>query len=238
MATLVLSALTLEVDGTPLRAQLGASQFSRPRSHDGVVRARSGCNRRRRSRACRRAPISCCSATATTRIAASIWRTRWCPASDAVAVTAQRRDGDQTELTIDYVLRAAPATPRRRGCWAASRPRPCCGSWWYGDRDPQGKLEWHPDGSCQRPSQGFGIALGNCRPKRPSPRSRRRRPLDLPPETPDWRARARAGRRSDAPLSRKPCGSIQFNVGTALYRLKRREEALPYLRAAVKGKRS
>ncbi len=28
---------------------------------------------------------------------------------------------------------------------------------------------------------------------------------------------------------------VQFNVGTALYRLKRREEALPYLRAAVKG---
>ena len=32
------------------------------------------------------------------------------PESDDVAVTAQRRDGDQTELTIDYVLRAAPAT--------------------------------------------------------------------------------------------------------------------------------
>ena len=33
------------------------------------------------------------------------------PATTAVAVTAQRRDGDQTELTIDYVLRSAPATP-------------------------------------------------------------------------------------------------------------------------------
>ena len=32
------------------------------------------------------------------------------PESDRVAVTAQRRDGDQSELTIDYVLRAAPAT--------------------------------------------------------------------------------------------------------------------------------
>jgi hypothetical protein len=32
------------------------------------------------------------------------------PDSDAVRVTAQRRDGDQTELTIDYVLRPAPAT--------------------------------------------------------------------------------------------------------------------------------
>ncbi len=32
------------------------------------------------------------------------------PASNTVAVTAQRRDTDQTELTIDYVLRAGPAT--------------------------------------------------------------------------------------------------------------------------------
>ena len=32
------------------------------------------------------------------------------PESDQVAVTAQRRDGDQTELTIDYVLRTASAT--------------------------------------------------------------------------------------------------------------------------------
>ena len=33
------------------------------------------------------------------------------PDSDEVAVTAQRRDADQTELTIDYVLHAAPARP-------------------------------------------------------------------------------------------------------------------------------
>ena len=32
------------------------------------------------------------------------------PGSEHVAVTAQRRDSDQTELTIDYVVRAAPAT--------------------------------------------------------------------------------------------------------------------------------
>jgi hypothetical protein len=32
------------------------------------------------------------------------------PGSDEVAVTAQRRDGEQTELTVDYLLRAAPAT--------------------------------------------------------------------------------------------------------------------------------
>ena len=37
------------------------------------------------------------------------------PDTDEVAVTAQRRDGDQTELTINYVLRAAPA--RSRAAW-------------------------------------------------------------------------------------------------------------------------
>ena len=42
------------------------------------------------------------------------------PESDQVAVTAQRRDGDQRDLTIDYVVRAAPATSLSRGCWAAS----------------------------------------------------------------------------------------------------------------------
>jgi hypothetical protein len=32
------------------------------------------------------------------------------PETYRVAVTAQRRDADQTELTIDYFLRAAPAS--------------------------------------------------------------------------------------------------------------------------------
>ena len=45
---------------------------------------------------------------APVRIAASIWRTRWCRRAPDVTVTAQRRDPDQTELTIDYLLRAAP----------------------------------------------------------------------------------------------------------------------------------
>jgi hypothetical protein len=33
------------------------------------------------------------------------------PDSHEVSVTAQRRDVAQTELTIDYVVRAAPARP-------------------------------------------------------------------------------------------------------------------------------
>src|SRR5205085_8472657 len=34
------------------------------------------------------------------------------PETNQVSVTAQRRDRDQTELTIDYLVRAAPAKPR------------------------------------------------------------------------------------------------------------------------------
>jgi hypothetical protein len=34
------------------------------------------------------------------------------PENDAVAITAQRRDGDQSALTIDYELRLTPGTSR------------------------------------------------------------------------------------------------------------------------------
>jgi hypothetical protein len=37
------------------------------------------------------------------------------PASDDVSITAQRRDGDQTELTIEYELRAA--SPASSTAW-------------------------------------------------------------------------------------------------------------------------
>jgi hypothetical protein len=42
-------------------------------------------------------------------------------ASNTVAVTAQRRDTYQTQLTIDYLLRARPVTSLTRGCSEASR---------------------------------------------------------------------------------------------------------------------
>ena len=76
--SLVLSAVTLEVDGTRFRVQLGDLQFSRRPTPSGEVRAPSGFNRPRHSPAYPWAPINCCSATATIRIAASISRTRWC----------------------------------------------------------------------------------------------------------------------------------------------------------------
>jgi hypothetical protein len=39
------------------------------------------------------------------------------PESDQVAVTGQERDGDQRELTIDFVIRGTPAASSRRWVW-------------------------------------------------------------------------------------------------------------------------
>jgi hypothetical protein len=39
------------------------------------------------------------------------------PESDRVAVTRQERDGDQRELTIDFVIRGTPAASSRRWAW-------------------------------------------------------------------------------------------------------------------------
>jgi hypothetical protein len=107
--TLVLSALELEVDGTRLPVQLGASSFP------GVEAMRRG-----------EGPIRLHLAAMLPRLSIGfhqlLFRNKHhpdrsvylanalVPESDRVAVTAQRRDGGQTELTIDYVLRAAPAT--------------------------------------------------------------------------------------------------------------------------------
>jgi hypothetical protein len=109
-ARLVLSALTLDIDGTPLRAELGQAAFP------GVDAIRRGEGTIRLHLA---APLP--------RLAGGVhhlsFRNRHhsdrsvylanalVPASDRVAVTAQRRDGNQSELTIDYMLRAAPARP-------------------------------------------------------------------------------------------------------------------------------
>lgn len=39
------------------------------------------------------------------------------PESDQVAVTGQQRDGDQRELTIDFVIRGTPGASSRRWVW-------------------------------------------------------------------------------------------------------------------------
>ena len=108
---LVLSALTLEVDGTPVRAQLATTSFPEAeamRRGEGTIRLQSAAilpgvssgfhqllfrNRHHPDR--------------SVYLANALL-----PESTRVAVTAQRRDVDQTELTIDYIVRAAPARPR------------------------------------------------------------------------------------------------------------------------------
>ena len=106
----VVNALTLQVDGTLLRAQLAASSFpdlEAVRRGEGTIRLQS-------------TAVLPSLSTGSHQLLyrnshhpdRSVYLANaMVPASKAVAVTAQRRDGDQTELTIDYVLRAVPATP-------------------------------------------------------------------------------------------------------------------------------
>jgi len=107
---LVLGALTLEADGTPVRAQLGAASFPEVeamRRGEGIIRLHLA------------APLP----PQSGGVHHLLFRNRHhpdrsvylanalVPESDRVAVTAQRRDGEQTELTIEYLVRAAPARP-------------------------------------------------------------------------------------------------------------------------------
>ncbi len=107
--SLVLSSLQLDVDGTPVRVQLAATIFpdvEAMRRGEGTIRLQSTATLPRlsmgrhqllfRNRHHRDRSVYLANALV--------------PGSDDVAVTAQRRDGDQTELTIDYVLRVGPAT--------------------------------------------------------------------------------------------------------------------------------
>ena len=109
-AAVVLSALTLEIDGTPVHAQLAAVSFpdaEAMRRGEGTIRLRSAATLSRQSSGFHQL----------------LYRNRHhpdrgvylanalVPGSNQVAITAQRRDRDQTELTIDYILRDAPARP-------------------------------------------------------------------------------------------------------------------------------
>ena len=106
----VLNALTLELDGTPVRAQLAGTSFPDPeamRRGEGTIRLQSAATLPRvssgvhqlwfRNRHHPDRSVYLANALA--------------PQSNQIAITAQRRDVDQTELTIDYLVRAAPARP-------------------------------------------------------------------------------------------------------------------------------
>jgi hypothetical protein len=106
---LVVSALTLEVDGRPVRVRLGACRFpdaEAMRRGEGTIRVQSTATLPRLSMG----PHQLLFRNSHHPERSVYLANALVPDSDEVAVTGQRRDGDQTELTIDYVLRAAPAT--------------------------------------------------------------------------------------------------------------------------------
>ena len=109
-ASQVVRALTLELDGAPVRAQLVGSSFPEPdamKRGEGTIRLQS----------------AAALPPASSGFHQLLFRNRHhpdrsvylanalVPESDQVSVTAQRRDRDQTELTIDYLVRAVPARP-------------------------------------------------------------------------------------------------------------------------------
>ncbi len=106
----VLGALTLQIDGAPLRAQLAATSFpdlEAVRRGEGTIRLQSTAALPRLSTGSHQLLYrNGHHPDGSVYLANAL-----VPASREVAVTAQRRDGDQTELTIDYVLRAAPGAP-------------------------------------------------------------------------------------------------------------------------------
>jgi hypothetical protein len=108
-ASAVLGALELEGDGRPLRMQPGACSFPDAeaiRRGEGTIRLQSAATFPRLSIGAHR--LSFRNGHHPDR---SVYLANaLVPASDRVAVTAQRRDVAQRQLTIDYVMRAAPAT--------------------------------------------------------------------------------------------------------------------------------
>ena len=105
----VLSALTLEVDGTPVRAQLTAASFpdvAAMRQGEGIIRLQSTATFPRLSTGSHQLLFG----NGHHPDRGVYLANALVPASNTVVVTAQRRDTYQTELTIDYVLRAGPAT--------------------------------------------------------------------------------------------------------------------------------
>jgi hypothetical protein len=107
-ARVVMGALQVEIDGRPLHAQLDASSFpdvEAVRRGEGTIRLHS-------IAPLPPLPVGAHHLTLRNghhRDGSVYLANALVPESDRVAVTAQRRDGDQRELIIDYVLHAPPA---------------------------------------------------------------------------------------------------------------------------------
>jgi hypothetical protein len=108
-SSLILGAIDLEVDGTRLKVRLDASSFP----DNGAVKRGEGTIRLQSAAVL--PPLSIGSHQLFFRNRHHPDRSVYLanalvPESEEVAVKAQRRDGDQSELTIEYDLRQAPAT--------------------------------------------------------------------------------------------------------------------------------
>ena len=107
----VVKALTLQIDGTPLRAELAAASFpdlEAVRRGEGTIQLQSTAALPRLATG----PHQLLYRNGHHPDGSVYLANALVPASKEVAVTGQRRDGDQTQLTIDYMLRDAPASPR------------------------------------------------------------------------------------------------------------------------------
>jgi hypothetical protein len=108
----VIAALDLEVDGTPVPVRLSAASFpdaGAMRRGEGTIRLHSVSTLPQQSLGSHRVLFrNRHHANGSVYLANAL-----VPENDAVAVTAQRRDIDQREVTIDYRIRAAPPPPVR-----------------------------------------------------------------------------------------------------------------------------
>jgi hypothetical protein len=112
--SVVLSGLTLEVDGTPVRPRLTAATFPEV----AAMKRGEGSIRIQLAGTLARPPAGPHQLLFRNRHHPdrSVYLANaLVPVSPDVTVTAQRRDADQTEITIDYLLRAAP--PRLAPAW-------------------------------------------------------------------------------------------------------------------------
>ncbi len=108
-ASLVLSALILEIDGTSLPLRLDASDFPEAeavRRGEGTIRLHAVAILPRLSTGSHQLLFR----NRHHRDRSVYLANALVPGSTDVAVTAQRRDGNQSELIIDYVVRGLPAT--------------------------------------------------------------------------------------------------------------------------------
>jgi len=108
-ASLVLSALTLDVDGTRLPMRLDASDFpgaEAVRRGEGTIRLHAVAVLPRMSAGSHQLLFR----NRHQRDRSVYLANALVPESPDVAITAQRRDANQSELIIDYVVRGSPAT--------------------------------------------------------------------------------------------------------------------------------